>query len=135
LIIVAAMAGGAEIFVHRAPLINLGVRRFGSCVHEWSRTEPASKSQQRHADRHLFLPFQGRAVRGMISLCHGACSVRTDANRFFLVVKTQKGPSMRFLDSIFGSLLKPIDRRAFQPLLTGTTLMPTTSRSRAGIIW
>jgi putative transposase len=39
---------------------------------------------------------------------------RTDANRFFLVVETQKGPSMRFLDSIFGSLLKPIDRRAFQ---------------------
>jgi putative transposase len=39
---------------------------------------------------------------------------RTDANRFFLVVETQKGPSMRFLDSIFGSLLKPIDRRSFQ---------------------
>jgi len=39
---------------------------------------------------------------------------RTDANRFFLVVETQKGPSMRYLDSIFGSLLKPIDRRSFQ---------------------
>jgi IS4 transposase len=39
---------------------------------------------------------------------------RTDANRFFLVVETQKGPSMRFLDSTFDSLLKPIDRRAFQ---------------------
>src|SRR5262245_45818829 len=39
---------------------------------------------------------------------------RTDANRFFLVVETQKGPSMRYLDSIFGSLLKPIDRRTFQ---------------------
>jgi len=39
---------------------------------------------------------------------------RTDANRFFLVVETQKGPSMRYLDSIFGSLLKPIDRRWFQ---------------------
>jgi putative transposase len=39
---------------------------------------------------------------------------RTDANRFFLVVETQKGPSMRFLDSIFGNLLKPIDRRSFQ---------------------
>src|SRR5262245_5377016 len=36
---------------------------------------------------------------------------RTDANRFFLVVETQKGPSMRYLDSIFGSLLKPINRR------------------------
>jgi putative transposase len=39
---------------------------------------------------------------------------RTDANRFFLVVETQKGPSMHYLDSIFGNLLKPIDRRAFQ---------------------
>src|SRR5215470_4271795 len=39
---------------------------------------------------------------------------RTDANRLFLVVETQKGPSMRYLDSIFGSLLKPIDRRWFQ---------------------
>jgi putative transposase len=39
---------------------------------------------------------------------------RTDANQFFLVVETQKGPSMRYLDSIFGSLLKAIDRRSFQ---------------------
>src|SRR5690242_13027425 len=39
---------------------------------------------------------------------------RTDANRLLLVVETQKGPSMRYLDSIFGSLLKPIDRRWFQ---------------------
>jgi putative transposase len=39
---------------------------------------------------------------------------RTDANRLFLVVETQKGPSMRYLDSIFGILLKPIDRRWFQ---------------------
>jgi putative transposase len=39
---------------------------------------------------------------------------RTSANRFFLVVETQKGPSMRFLDSIVGGLLKPLDRRAFQ---------------------
>src|SRR5438067_9827774 len=38
---------------------------------------------------------------------------RTNANRFFLVVETQKGPSMRYLDSTFGSLLKPIDRRWF----------------------
>src|SRR5258705_372795 len=38
---------------------------------------------------------------------------RTDANQFFLVVETQKGPSMRYLDSTFGSLLKPIDRRWF----------------------
>jgi putative transposase len=39
---------------------------------------------------------------------------RIGANRSFLVVETQKGPSMRYTDSIFGSLLKPIDRRRFQ---------------------
>jgi putative transposase len=42
---------------------------------------------------------------------------RADANRSFLVVETQKGPSMRFADSIFGSLLKPIDRRHFQKIV------------------
>jgi putative transposase len=42
---------------------------------------------------------------------------RTEANRFFLVVETQKEPSMRFADSIFASLLKPIDRRQFQKVV------------------
>jgi putative transposase len=40
-----------------------------------------------------------------------------DANRSFLVVETQKGPSMRFRDSIFGRLLEPINRRQFQRLV------------------
>jgi putative transposase len=40
-----------------------------------------------------------------------------EANRFFLVVETQKEPSMRFADSIFASLLKPIDRRQFQKVV------------------
>jgi putative transposase len=39
------------------------------------------------------------------------------ANRSLLVVETQKGPSMRFVDSIFGELLKPIDRRWFQSVV------------------
>jgi putative transposase len=39
---------------------------------------------------------------------------RTGANRYFLVVETQKEPSMRYRDSIFGSLLEPINRRQFQ---------------------
>jgi putative transposase len=39
------------------------------------------------------------------------------ANRSFLVVETQKGPSMRYLDSIFGNLLKPIDRRQFRAIV------------------
>ena len=42
---------------------------------------------------------------------------RADANRSFLVVETQKGPSMRFADSIFASLLKPINRRQFQKIV------------------
>jgi IS4 transposase len=42
---------------------------------------------------------------------------RAEANRFFLVVETQKEPSMRFADSIFTSLLKPIDRRQFQKVV------------------
>jgi putative transposase len=44
---------------------------------------------------------------------------RTDANRYFLVVETQKEPSMRFTDSIFASLLEPIDRRQFQHVVDG----------------
>jgi putative transposase len=41
------------------------------------------------------------------------------ATRSLLVVETQKGPSMQFLDSIFGSLLKPIDRRRFRAIVEG----------------
>jgi putative transposase len=44
---------------------------------------------------------------------------RTDANRYFLVVETQKEPSMRVTDSIFASLLEPIDRRQFQRVVDG----------------
>ena len=39
------------------------------------------------------------------------------ATRSLLVVETQKGPSMQFLDSIFASLLKPIDRREFRGIV------------------
>jgi putative transposase len=42
---------------------------------------------------------------------------RAGANRSFLVVETQKEPSMRYVDSIFGSVLKPIDRRWFQSIV------------------
>jgi IS4 transposase len=42
---------------------------------------------------------------------------RTGANRSFLVVETQKGPSMRYLNSIFANLLKPIDRREFRVIV------------------
>jgi IS4 transposase len=40
-----------------------------------------------------------------------------DANRCFLVVETQKEPSMRFANSIFVGLLKPIDRRRFAEIV------------------
>ena len=43
----------------------------------------------------------------------------TEANRSFLVVETQKGPSMRFRNSIFGRLLEPINRRQFQTVVDG----------------
>lgn len=42
---------------------------------------------------------------------------RIGANRFFLVVETQKGPSMRYVDSTLGELLKPISRRQFQAIV------------------
>jgi putative transposase len=38
---------------------------------------------------------------------------RISASRSFLVVETQKGPSMRYVDSTLGELLKPINRRQF----------------------
>src|SRR6202043_1273712 len=41
---------------------------------------------------------------------------RTDANRCFLVVETQR-PSMRFHDSTFGRILEPINRRQFQTVV------------------
>jgi IS4 transposase len=40
-----------------------------------------------------------------------------DANRSFLVVETQKEPSMRFANGIFVGLLKPIDRRRFADIV------------------
>jgi putative transposase len=39
------------------------------------------------------------------------------ASRSFLVVETQKGPSMRYVDSTLGELLKPINRRQFQAIV------------------
>src|SRR5262245_11198839 len=42
-----------------------------------------------------------------------ACPTRPARTGYFLVVETQKGPGMRYCDSIFGQLLKPIRRRWF----------------------
>src|ERR1700689_5657570 len=42
---------------------------------------------------------------------------RIGTNRSFPVVETQEGPSMQFVDSIFGRLLKPIVRREFRAIV------------------
>lgn len=42
---------------------------------------------------------------------------QTSANQSFLVVETQKRPSMRYVDSTLGGLLKPINRRHFQAIV------------------
>jgi IS4 transposase len=42
---------------------------------------------------------------------------QTSANRSFLVVETQKRPSMQYVDSTLGTLLKPINRRQFQAIV------------------
>jgi putative transposase len=48
----------------------------------------------------------------MSQLVAGACPANPVQAGYFLVVETQKGkPGMRYLDSIFGWLLKPLDRR------------------------
>ncbi len=63
-------------------------------------------------------PRLRRAVRGMIH-CVAVHARRNRSNRYFLVVETQKGTEHAILDSIFGSLLKPIDRRQFQAIVDG----------------
>jgi putative transposase len=42
---------------------------------------------------------------------------RIGATRSLVIVEAQKEPSMRFVDSIFAGLLKPIDRRAFRKIV------------------
>src|SRR5262249_35669032 len=56
-------------------------------------------------------PLSRRAVRGMSHSSAGACPAGPARTGYFLVVETQKGPSMRYCDSIFGQLLKPIQRQ------------------------
>src|SRR5689334_1536476 len=55
----------------------------------------------------------------MIRCDPGACPIRSDEVRYFLVIETQKeeGPSMRYSDSILGHLLKPLSRRWFDALV------------------
>jgi putative transposase len=51
----------------------------------------------------------------MSQLVAGACPANPAQAGYFLVVETQKGkPGMRYLNSILGGLLKPLDRRTFK---------------------
>jgi len=54
---------------------------------------------------------------GKIHYDAGACPVTACWTGYFLVVETQKGPGMRYSDSILGNLLKPISRRWFDALV------------------
>src|ERR1700719_3030662 len=69
-------------------------------------------------DARLGIPLspRGTAVRGMIHCDAGACPAKSARSSYFLVVETQEveRPSMRYCDSIFGHLLKPISRRWFE---------------------
>jgi putative transposase len=55
----------------------------------------------------------------MIHHVAGACSAPSAQVRYFSVVETEKveGPSMRYRGSIFGGVLKPIDRRQFSAIV------------------
>jgi hypothetical protein len=54
----------------------------------------------------------------MIRCDAGACPIKPEEFRYFLVVETQEGrPGMRYSDSILGHLLKPLSRRWFDALV------------------
>jgi putative transposase len=50
---------------------------------------------------------------GKIPYAAGARPIKADRIGYFLVVETQKGSGVRYSDSIFGNILKPISRRWF----------------------
>jgi len=60
--------------------------------------------------RHLGCP-------GNDSLCHGACPANPALLDTFRFVETQKVPGMQYRSSIFGNILKPIDRRQFREIV------------------
>src|SRR5260370_36652707 len=67
--------------------------------------------------RILTSPRKGRAVRGMIHYAAGhARPIRREPGTFWLS-RLRKGPGMRYTNSIFGDLLKPIDRRQFRGIV------------------
>src|SRR5258708_32383022 len=62
-------------------------------------------------------PACGRAVRGMIHYAAAhARQIQHELDTFWLA-RLRKGPGMRCVNSIFGELLKPIDRRQFRGIV------------------
>src|SRR6202163_2845560 len=69
--------------------------------------------------RPLFLPLPacGRAVPGMIHYAAAhARQIQREPDTFWLS-RLRKGPGMQYVNSIFGELLKPIDRRQFREIV------------------
>jgi hypothetical protein len=55
---------------------------------------------------------QAQGCPGNVPVCRGACPTNPARTGYFLIVETQKmEPDMRYRDSTFVSLLKPICRR------------------------
>src|SRR5258708_24551083 len=65
----------------------------------------------------LALPRMTQGCPGKIHYDAGACPITAGRTGYFLVVETQKGPGMRYSDSILGNLLKPLSRRWFDALV------------------
>src|SRR6202790_5599811 len=62
-------------------------------------------------------PVRGRAVPGMIHYAAAhARQIQREPDTFWLS-RLRKGPGMEYVNSIFGDLLKPIDRRQFREIV------------------
>src|SRR6202011_3832917 len=66
---------------------------------------------------HVTVPVLCRAVPGMIHYAAAhARQIRREPDTFWLS-RLRKGPGMQYVNSIFGELLKPIDRRQFREIV------------------
>src|SRR5580765_8401083 len=74
--------------------------------------------EERPRMRPYALPASGRGVRGMIH-CVAVHARPNRCKSVFSGCRDTERPSMRYRDSIFGSLLEPIDRRQFQRVVDG----------------
>src|ERR1700737_3978184 len=69
------------------------------------------------SDEEVPLPVRRRAVPGMIHYAAAhARQIQREPDTFWLS-RLRKGPGMQYVNSIFGELLKPIDRRQFRKIV------------------